>query len=323
LRDTEGVTVPVSEIEAAGRADLDRNTAALKDACAQFAPHKSIIECVAKVSSRKPIGGAVAGARAQLASLKSFVEQKGIVSIPGTEEAEVAESPPYNRSNSAYITIPGFYEKNLPAVFNITPPDPAWTAKQQADYIDGVAESLNTSVHEVWPGHFLQYLHSNRCTSIVGRLWVGYGFAEGWAHYAEQLMWDMGLGKGNPEQHIAQLTDALWRDVRLLSAIGLHTKGMTMAESERMFREQGLNDVGNARQSAARGTYDPAFLNYTLGKLEIMKLREDWVARQLVGKSGVDPKSLWRAFHDQFLSYGGPQIPLVRRAMMGEEGAIL
>lgn len=323
VRDTEGVTVPLADIEAAGRADLARNTAALKEACQQFAPGKSLPDCVAKVSARKPSGGAVAGARAQLASLKSFIEAKGIVSIPGTEEAQVAESPPYNRSNSAYINIPGFYEKNVPSVFNITPPDPAWTPKQQAEYIDGVAESLNTSVHEVWPGHFLQFLHSNRCPSIVGRLWVGYGFAEGWAHYAEQLMWDMGLGNGDPEIHIAQLTDALWRDVRLIAAIGLHTQGMTVAEAQRMFREQALNDVGNAQQSAARGTYDPAYLNYTLGKLEIIKLRDDWVAKRLAGRSGVDPKSEWRAFHDQFLSYGGPQIPLVRREMMGEDGALL
>ena len=87
------------------------------------------------------------------------------------------------------------------------------------------------------PGHFLQFLHSNRSQSMLGKLYVGYAFAEGWAHYAEELMWEEGLGNGDPETHIGQLTNATWRDVRFLSAIGLHTKGMTLAESRRMFIE--------------------------------------------------------------------------------------
>jgi Bacterial protein of unknown function (DUF885) len=133
-----------------------------------------------------------------------------------------------------------------------------------------------------------------------------------------------GLGNGNPENHVAQLTDALLRDVRLLSAIGLHTEGMTVAQSERLFREEAFLNPGGARQQAARGTYDPAYLNYTLGKLTIKKLRDDWVARQMAGKAGADPKTYWHDFHDQFLSYGGPPIPLVRRAMLGEnEGSLL
>jgi hypothetical protein len=323
VRETEGLAVPVAEIEAAGKADLERNTVALKAACAAFAPGKTLAFCVEKVSARKSPGGPVAGARAQLASLRAFIVQKGIVTIPGTEQAQVEESPPYNRQNSAYINIPGPFEKNVASVYNISPPDPSLTPRQQADYVDGEAELLNTTVHEVWPGHFLQYLHANRSQSVIGRLWVGYAYAEGWAHYSEQLMWDMGLADGNPEQHIAQLLDALWRDVRLLSAIGLHTKGMTVAESERLFRERSFSDEGNSRQQAARGTYDPGYLNYTLGKLMIMKLRDDWVAKQLAATPGADPKTQWRAFHDQFLSYGGPPIPLVRRAMVGEGGALL
>ena len=124
-------------------------------------------------------------------------------------------------------------------------------------------------------------------------------------------MWDMGLGSGNPEVHIGQLLNALLRNVRFLSAIGLHTHGMTVAESERMFREQAFQDTGNARQQAARGAYDPAYLNYTLGKLMILKLRDDWTATR-------GGRAAWREFHDRFLSYGGPPIPLVRRAMLGE-----
>ena len=165
-------------------------------------------------------------------------------------------------------------------------------------------------MHEVWPGHFLQFLHSNRVSSKVARLFVGYGFAEGWAHYAEELMWEAGLGEGDPGVHIGQLQDALRRNVRFLSAIGLHAQGMTVRESEQMFRDLAYQDIANARQQAARGTFDPAYLNYTLGKLMIRKLRNDWT-----GSRGG--RRAWRAFHDKLLSYGGPPIPLVREGMLG------
>jgi uncharacterized protein (DUF885 family) len=220
---------------------------------------------------------------------------------------------PYNRANSAYIDIPGPYEKGLPAIYYIAPPDPSWSPQVQRDYLPGQADLLFTSVHEVWPGHFLHFLHSNRTASLIGRLFVGYAFAEGWAHYAEEMMWDMGLGKNDPETHVGQLTNALLRNVRFLSAIGLHTQGMTVADSEKMFREQAFADVGNARQQAARGTYDPAYLNYTMGKLMIRKLRDDWTA----SRGG---RSAWREFHDRFLTYGGPPIPMVRQEMTGNAG---
>jgi uncharacterized protein (DUF885 family) len=113
------------------------------------------------------------------------------------------------------------------------------------------------------------------------------------------------------------------RDVRLLSAIGLHTHGMTVAQSEKMFREQAFQDPGNARQQAARGTYDPAYLNYTLGKLMIRKLRADWLAKGGAAPANADDQSRWHEFHDKFLSYGGPPIPLLRKEMLGEGGTLL
>ena len=136
-------------------------------------------------------------------------------------------------------------------------------------------------------------------------------------------MYEMGLGRGDPEKHIGQLSDALLRNVRFLSAIGLHTKGMTVAQSEKMFREQAYQDPGNARQQAARGTMDPAYLNYTLGKLMIRKLRADWLTKTGGAAPAADDHSHWHEFHDQFLSYGGPPIPLVRKQMVGESGSLL
>jgi hypothetical protein len=313
---TEGVDVPITAIEAAGKADLARNRAALAAACASFAPGQSLKACVARQSAHKPDGGAVAAARATLAGLKQFVLEKHIVSVPGEEEALVREAPPFNRQNFAYIDIPGPFEHALPSVYYIAPPDPAWPKAERDAYVPGRTTLLFTSVHEVWPGHFLQFMHANRVHSSIGRFFVGYAFAEGWAHYAEELMWEKGLG-GDPETHIGQLQEALLRNARLLSTIGIHTQGMPIAASEKLFREQALSDAGTARQQAARASYDPAYLNYTLGKLIIRRMREEYCATR-------GGETCWQEFHDRLLSYGGPPLPLVRRALLPKStGALL
>jgi len=310
LHATERVDLPLAELQAAGEADLERNLAALRAACTDYAPGESLPGCVRQAQEDKPQGGPVEAARAQLADLRAFVQQKQLVSIPGAEQAQVAEAPPFNRWNFAYIEIPGPYETNLPSVYYIAPPDPKWSAAVQASYVPDRATLLFVSAHEVWPGHFLQFLHSNRAEWRFGQLFVGYAFAEGWAHYSEEMMWDAGLGDGLPAMHIGQLANALLRDARYLSAIGLHTGGMSVEQSIALFRDKALQTEGTARQQAARGTFDPAYLNYTLGKLMIMQLRDDWLASH--GGHGE-----LRGFHDQFLSYGGPPIPLVRAQMLG------
>jgi len=126
------------------------------------------------------------------------------------------------------------------------------------------------------------------------------------------MMYEVGLGEGDAETHIGQIEEALLRNVRFLSAIGLHTQGMTVEESKRMFVEKAYQDEGTAEQQALRGTFDPAYLNYTLGKLMIRKLRDDWCA----SRGG---REAWKQFHDEFLKYGGPPIPLIRKAMMGPD----
>ena len=312
LRETEQVDIPLERLEEIGRADLEGNLAALGEACEAYAPGRAVAECTERMRRAKPQGGPVEGARQQLGDLKAFITEQDLMTIPGTEEALVAEAPPYRRYNFAYINNPGPYERNLPSVYYIAPPDPSWSAAERNAYIPGEADLLFVSVHEVWPGHFLQRLHRNRSESQFARLFGTGAASEGWAHYTEELMLDAGLGNGDDAIWIGQLMNALLRNVRYVSAIGLHTKGMTVAESERMFRESAYQDPGNARQQAARGTFDPGYLNYTLGKLMIRKLREDWTATR-------GGRAAWREFHDQFLSYGGPPIPLVRRAMLGAE----
>jgi len=310
LADTEMVTTPLAELESIGRADLKSNQDQLRAACARWAAGLTIQACMGKMNADKPKGGPVAGARAQLAGLKKFIIDKDLVTIPGTEEAKVEEAPPYNRQNFAYINIPGPYEKGLPSVYYIAPPDPSWPKAVQDGFVPGEADLLFTSVHEVWPGHFLNFLHSNRSPFTFGKVFVGYAFAEGWAHYTEEMMRVAGVNGGDDETLIGQLSNALLRDCRFISAIGMHSGTMTQDQSYQMFRDQCFQDEGNARQQAGRGTYDPAYLNYTLGKLMIRRLRDDWTATR-------GGRTAWKAFHDRFLSYGGPPIPLVRQQMMG------
>ncbi len=309
---TERTNVPLDRLAEIGGADLERNLTALAEACAVYAPGEPVARCVARIQEDKPPGSPVEAARAQLGGLETFVRDRDLVGIPGDEQALVEEAPSYRRWNSAYIDIPGPYEKGVPAIYYIAEPDPAWPPEERRAYLPGACDLLFTSVHEVWPGHFLQFLHSNRCPSEISRVFVSYAFAEGWAHYSEELVCEAGLGDGHPAVRIGQLLNALVRNVRFVCAIGLHTGGLQVADCERMFREKAFQDPGNARQQAARGTFDPAYLNYTLGKLMLLKLREDWMARRGRGAS-------LRTFHDRLLSYGGPPIPLVRAAMLGDD----
>ncbi|MDX1442405.1 MAG: DUF885 domain-containing protein [Gammaproteobacteria bacterium] len=308
LEATSMVDTSIAELKRIGEADLERNLAAMRRACDEFAPGTTLKACAAKAKSLKPADGPVAGAKRQLEMLEEFVIENDIVSIPSDDPVTVDEAPPYRRFNLAYISIPGPYEKTLPATYYIAPPDPEWTEAQRNQYVPGVGDLLFVSVHEVWPGHFLHFLHAKDTGTNIRGIFTDYAYTEGWAHYTEEMMYRAGLGKDDPQMHIGQLTNALLRNVRYLTSIGLHTGGMTVDEATQMFIDKGLQDPGNAQQQAYRGTYDPGFLNYTLGKLMIRKLREDYV-----GESG---QAAWKQFHDEFLSYASAPVPMVREIML-------
>ncbi len=312
VRRTERVEVGLERLREIGREDFDRNRHALLEACAEAAPGKTLEECVEGVRDAKPAEGAINAARRQLGELRAFLDEQGLVGIPGREQAEVEETPPHMRWNFAFIDIPGPFESGLPSTYYISPPDPSWPAAQQHEYLPGETDLLFASVHEVWPGHFLQNLHAARSSSEFGRVFVSYAFSEGWAHYVEEMMWEAGYGGGDPKVRIGMLLNALLRNARYLAAIGLHTGEMSLADAERFFIEEACQDAGTAKQQALRGTFDPAYLNYTMGKLMIRKLREDWTA-----SSGG--REAWRAFHDRVLEYGAPPVPLLRRALLGED----
>ena len=307
--------MPLEELELVGRKDLERNLAALKEACAAFAPKASLAACVDKMRANKPSGGTRRRrARAARGAAPVRASTRRSSRIPNQEQALVAESPPYNRGNFAYISIPGSVREPGREGDLLRRPARCEVECGGTQCLSARQGVPAVSSRRTRYGPDTTCSRSSRMPILRApqALWWDYAFGEGWAHYAEEMMYDAGLGAGQPEMRVGMLTNALLRDVRFLSAICLHSGCMSLEESEKMFREQAFADAGNARQQALRGTYDPGYLAYTLGKLMIRKLRTDWLA----ANPGCDPQQ----FHDKFLSYGAPPIPLVRREDAGHTG---
>jgi uncharacterized protein (DUF885 family) len=318
LRESEGIDIDLPTLRRIGAQDLERNRRALAAAAAQIDPARPVAEVVAEVSADKPAPGEViAEGRKQVDDLRRFVLDHHIVSVPRDEVAEVRPSPAFFRGNFAGLSGAGPFERTpQPSFFYITPPDPSWPPAEQQAYIPSRADLMFITAHEVWPGHFVQGMHERAGGSRILQTFETYTTSEGWAHYCEEMMWDAGLGNGDPRAHIGELKNALLRDVRFLVALGLHTRGMTIDQAAAMFAEQAYADPGTARQQALRGTADPLFLGYTLGKLAIMKLRRDWQAK-------MGSAYRLRAFHDEFLEYGEAPLPVIRRMMLGDPAGSL
>jgi uncharacterized protein (DUF885 family) len=314
LADKEGIEIDLARLEQIAAADLDRNTRALEEAARAIGKRQPVRKVLAKVNADKPPAKKIlAVATDQAAEMRKFLVDKAIVTIPSEDAAEVTESPPFMRWNFAFLDGAGVFEtRPLPSFYYISPPDPKWSKAVQRAYIPSRADLLFTTIHELWPGHFLHALHTKRVESRVLKSFCSYSMSEGWAHYTEEMMWEAGVGGGDPRVHIGQLLNALHRNARFLSAIGLHARQMTVEQSAALFVEKGFADEATARQQAVRGTFDPGYLNYTVGKLMIRKLREDWKAK-------VGEKFSLQAFHDTFLSYGCAPIPVIRRAMLGDD----
>ncbi|MEM9488082.1 MAG: DUF885 domain-containing protein [Myxococcota bacterium] len=318
LRDKEGIHISLDQLSALSEADLARNLKQVESAAARIDRKREARAVFLAVKDEKPAASRVLAEATRMANeQRQFLIDKDIVSIPSGDPFEVRESPPFLRWNSAFLNSAGAFEKKaLPSIYYISPPDPSWPEAQQRGYIPSFGDLWSTTAHEVWPGHFLHRLHIKSNRSKILKSFCTYSMSEGWAHYIEELMWTEGAGKGNPKLHLGQLGDALLRNVRFKSALALHIQGATADQSQAWFEELAFLDERNAIQQANRGTFDPGYLNYTLGKLIIMKLRDDWRAKM------GDQYSL-RAFHDTFLSYGCAPLPVIRREMVGDAGALL
>ncbi len=317
---TQGIDVDLERLREVLEADLTRNYAAMEAAAREIDEKRSVSAVVAKVAADKPKPSAVlAEATTQARDMRAFLLAQDIITIPSEDVAEVVETPPFMRWNAAFLSGAGVFEtKPLPSFYYISPPDPSWSKKKQRAYVPGKTDLLFITIHEVWPGHFLHGLHLKVGSSeILKSLW-NYTTGEGWAHYTEEMMWDAGISE-DPRVHVGQLQNALLRNVRAISALGLHTEGWTVEQSKAMFLDKAFQDEANAEQQAVRGTFDPMYLAYTTGKLVIAKMRRD-----LEAKAKAEGKEFSvKAFHDELLSYGAAPLSAIRAAMVPDDPTAL
>lgn len=311
LRATEGLEITVPRLLELARADFERNYLAIQKAAHEIDPLRDPAAVIAEVSADKPEPDRVLEeATTQLAQIEALITAKRLVSLPRPDKVEVRASPSFMRGNFAAFGGVGPFETTpLASFYYIAPPDPAWPAEQQRAYLPSRADLLFISVHEVSPGHFVQGMHQRASGSRVMQMFETYTASEGWAHYVEEMMWEQGLGANDPRAHIGQLKNALLRNVRFLVALGYHSDQITVEDATGMFQRLAFADPGNAKQQALRGTVDPMFLGYTLGKLIILELRADW--------QRAHPGASIGAFHDELLSYGEAPLSVTRRMMLG------
>ncbi|WP_437287338.1 DUF885 domain-containing protein [Sorangium sp. So ce406] len=296
----EGLSIPLAELKKMGEDDLAANKAAYQ-------------ALASKVKTSRPKAEQLlAEATRVMDASRRFIVDREIMSLPSDERAVVKETPPYMRWNSAFLDAPGPFERQgLVSFYYITKPNPSWPRKEQEEYVMLRGTLLSTTVHEVYPGHFAQHLWENRAPTDVQKMFGSYSFVEGWAHYAEQMMIEQGFGKEDPQSRLGQLADALLRNCRVVVSLGVHAEGMSLEAAERRFVDDCFQDRATARQQAVRATFDPGYFAYTLGKLQILKLREE-------AKATLGAAFSLRRFHDALLSHGSPPVPLLRERVLAE-----
>ena len=314
----EMITTPLPDLLDIAGEDLKRNQQAFAKAAGKVDPTKPPMDVLADVEKDYPPATELLSVtQSNLDGLAEFVRDKQIIDLPQAPPVRVVETPPFLRATtSASMDTPGPFETvATEAYFNMTLPDPSWPQAEQDDFMSQWYRPMisNVSVHEVWPGHYVQFLYAKDYPSDVRKVFATASNFEGWAHYCEQMMLDEGLHADDPRYRLAQVQDALLRDVRFIVGIKMHTQGMTIEQAQDMFVNETYLPEPVAESEAKRGTSDATYGYYTMGKLMILKLREDYKAKM------GDAYSL-KAFHDAFIKLGPLPLPLIRKAMLGEIG---
>jgi uncharacterized protein (DUF885 family) len=311
LRFEEMVDEPLDALLARGEANLQKDRDAFVATARAIDAKASPAAVMKRLADQHPTADDLIPSVARsVEGARQFVVAHDLVTVPSEVRPRIEETPPYARSGTfASMDTPGPFETRAKeAFFYVTPVEKDWDAKHREEHLSAfnkyVLASLN--VHEAYPGHFLQFLYAPQFPTKTRKLVASGTNVEGWAHYAEQMMVDEGFGGGDPKIRLAQLEEALLRDCRYVVGIKLHTQGMTVEEGAKVFVERGFQEPANGYEEARRGAYNPTYLYYTLGKLQIQALRDEY--RQKTGRS-------LKAFHDAFVAQGGLPIPLVRRIL--------
>ena len=319
----EMVDIPPDRLLDMAYAQLHKDRDALSEAARKVDPTAPIEAVLKEIRAQHPtVDTLIPTARDELAGLRAFVLDHHIVTIPSDLLPKVEETPGFQRATTAAaIDPPGALERRATqAFYYVTPPEVGLAPDKIEQYLEAYYSPglVMISAHEVWPGHFMQYLtaRAHRDWSLARRMAESYSTAEGWAHYTEQMMVEQGLGDGDPKLKVAQLEMALLRDCRFIASIEMHTKGKSVDDAIQIFKKECGSPEPEARREAYRGTRDPGYINYTVGKLEILKLRDDYRAKMGDKFSLID-------FHDRLLAGGLVPIKIIRREMMGADGSVL
>ena len=330
LAQTELVNLSPQKVLEIGMAQLKAEQEAFAEAAKKIDPNKPAIEVFKQIQSEHPASDKLIPDIAKdLDKLRKYVVTRRLVGIPSEVRAKVKETPQYLRATSfASMDTPGPFEKRATeAYYYVTPTEEDWPPQEKEEWLTAFNYYTSdiVSIHEVYPGHYVQFLHLNASpASKLEKIFGSYAFIEGWAHYCEKMMVDDGFGspsnsspteddvKRAAKYRMAQADEALLRLCRLCVSIKVHTQNMSIDEATKFFQDNCYYEQKPARQEAMRATFDPGYLNYTLGKLQILKLRDDYKAQQ-----GND-FSLQK-FHNEMLSHGMPPIRLLREIMLKDQ----
>lgn len=327
LRESELVDLAPQEILALGLRELRAEQERLAAAARVIDPSKTAAEVLKTIQRDHPTAESLLpDTRKNLEAIRQFVVAHNIVTIPSDVRVRVEETPPpFRRTSFASMDAPGVFEtKATESYYYVTPVEPDWPQSQKDEWLTAFNYFTTdiVTIHEAYPGHYVQFLALKASgASRIAKMFSSYAFTEGWAHYAEQMLLDEGFGRGNPapdaqvreaKYRLAQSDEALLRLCRLCVSIKLHTQGMTVDEATRFFVENCHYEEKPARDEARRGTFDPGYLNYTLGKLMILKLRRDWQAEQ-------GARFSLQRFHDELLRHGAPPVPLLRERLLKDQ----
>src|SRR5436305_4519492 len=330
LAQTELVDLPPQKILEIGMQQLKAEQEAFAEAAKKIDPNKPPIEVFKQIQSEHPTPeNLIPDVAKDLDKIRKYVSSHHLVTIPSDVRAKVKETPQYRRAVSfASMDTPGPFEKRATeAYYYVTPTESEWPDKQKEEWLTAFNYYASdiVSIHEVYPGHYVQFLRLNASpASKVEKIFGSYAFIEGWAHYCEKMMLDEGYGSptsSSPSEEdakraakycMAQADEALLRLCRLCVSIKMHTQNMSLDEAAKFFQDNCYYEEKPARQEAMRGTFDPGYLNYTLGKLQILKLRDDYKTQE-----GND-FSLQK-FHNELLNHGMPPIRLLREIMLKDQ----
>jgi len=311
LKHDEMVELPLPDLLAKGEAQLARDYAAFVEVARRVDPAKTPAEVMKGLSDAHPTADdLLPSVRRSIDESRRYLVDRKLVTIPSEVRPRIEETPPYARSGSfASMDTPGPYESGATeAFYYVTPVEKDWDAKHADEHLrlynPPVVAMIN--VHECYPGHYLQFLYAPRFPTKTRKLVACGTNAEGWAHYCEQMMVDEGFGGGDPKVRLAQLQEALLRDCRYVVGVRLHTGGMTVEDGAKLFVEKAFQEPANAYEESRRGAYNPTYLYYTFGKLQIQGLRDEYRAKKGGGL---------REFHDAFVAQGGLPIALVRQLL--------